>query len=144
VTVAELGRYEDKIEAEPNCGCWLWVGARLPNGYGSVRISGRTVYAHRASYEHWRGAIPDGLQIDHLCRVRNCVNPSHLEAVTQRENMMRGEGRAAQRARWLLCPRGHELSVRIRPRGRRLCLVCVKDYQRRYMISYRSRKEPQT
>ena len=74
-------------------GCWLWTGARTANGYGTMSAGGRygaTLLAHRLAYEWYRGAIPDGLQIDHLCRVRHCVNPWHLEAVTQEVNLKRG------------------------------------------------------
>ncbi len=73
---------------EPNSGCWLWAGFIHPkNGYGSYRMNGRTCGAHRASYELHVGPIPDGYDLDHLCRVRSCVNPSHLEPVTRRENL---------------------------------------------------------
>jgi len=78
---------------EPNSGCWLWIGPVAPNGYGHYRPHGhgrpRMVAAHRALYELEKGAIPPGLQIDHLCRVRSCVNPAHLEAVTASENQRR-------------------------------------------------------
>ena len=75
--------------------CWLWTGTKQKNGYGSFGFKGRTVRAHRWSYEFHVGQIPDGLHIDHLCRVRNCVNPEHLEPVTHAENMRRArEARA--------------------------------------------------
>lgn len=73
--------------------CWMWVGACGPKGYGSVGSGGhrgKTVYAHRLAWELTRGPIPRGLVIDHLCRIRRCVNPDHLETVRQRTNVIRG------------------------------------------------------
>lgn len=75
---------------EDESGCWLWVGECNDNGYGRFSVKGRKVYAHRSSYEIHVGPIPEGLHIDHLCRVRNCVNPEHLEPVTRSENVRRG------------------------------------------------------
>jgi hypothetical protein len=70
--------------------CWLWRGTIDGNGYGRFFVSGRPVRAHRWAYEYWCGRIPRRLEIDHLCRVRHCVNPWHLEAVTHPENVRRG------------------------------------------------------
>lgn len=83
-------------------GCWLWSGAPRELGYGQVRIGGRrgrTVAAHRLIYELAVGEIPVGLELDHLCRTRHCVNPRHLEAVTHRENVRRGRLGEVTRAR---------------------------------------------
>ncbi len=77
--------HADKIMPEPNSGCWFWLGA-LSRGYGSLK----NARAHRVAYEMTIGPIPEGLVIDHLCRVTSCVNPDHLEAVTQAENVRRG------------------------------------------------------
>jgi hypothetical protein len=71
-------------------GCWLWTGSLNNKGYAQLGVAGRVRSAHRVAYELFKGAIPDGLQIDHLCRVRQCVNPDHLEAVTQSVNIRRG------------------------------------------------------
>lgn len=73
--------------------CWLWTGSDNGVGYGQFyRAGGKKTYAHIFSYELHKGPIPAGLSLDHLCRVRNCCNPNHLEAVTHRENCLRGEG----------------------------------------------------
>lgn len=87
------------IEPEPG-GCWLWTGCGLKhygkhnkNGYGRIKAArgdNRLLSPHRAAYELWVGPVPFGHEIDHLCRVRNCVNPAHLEAVTHQENQIRG------------------------------------------------------
>lgn len=79
--------FQAHIHHEPNSGCWLWAGADNGGGYGKFRGK----YAHRVSYEMRNGAIPEGLHLDHLCRVPCCVNPDHLEPVTNQENARRGE-----------------------------------------------------
>ena len=73
-------------------GCWLWKLRRDPGGYGRTNkgTGGFNGVAHRVSYRTWVGPIPPGLELDHLCRVRHCVNPAHLEAVTRQENVLRG------------------------------------------------------
>jgi hypothetical protein len=71
-------------------GCWLWQGARNSGGYPQLGLGGKTQYAHRVYFAALVGVIPDGMQLDHLCRRRACVNPSHLEVVSQRENIRRG------------------------------------------------------
>ena len=79
--------------------CWLWTGAKTAEGYGEIKIDRRMHYTHRWAYEFCVGPIPEGLTIDHLCRVRHCMNPDHLEVVTRKENILRGESPAAQHER---------------------------------------------
>lgn len=92
-----LERFTDGFTVQTDC--WLWKKTILQSGYGQVYWDGRRQYAHRVSYMVYKGPIPDGLTIDHLCRVRKCVNPAHLEAVSNRENIVRGfEARGFDRA----------------------------------------------
>jgi hypothetical protein len=103
-------------------GCWLWTGAKDTSGYGNFQGIG----AHRIAYQLTVGPIPEGLTIDHLCRVRACVNPVHMEPVTRKENTWRGEGRAGKEHRQTECIHGHpfdEANTIHRACGRR-CRTC--------------------
>lgn len=132
-------RIEGLVEFEPNSGCWLWRGNWNENGYGqmTVRSGGRqrSRRAHRASYEAFKGPIPPGLVIDHLCRTPCCVNPQHLEAVTYRENSRRGRG-GEHNKRKTHCARGHALTPdnlytnKGKP-GVRICRTCDVERARR-------------
>lgn len=121
-------RMQSKIQVVDDC--WIWTGATNPKGYGSMSVSkNASALAHRVSYEATRGSIPAGLQIDHLCRHTSCVNPAHLEPVTNAENMRR---RYAEQTH---CAKGHPLSgenLRLSPKRdgstRRACVTCQKSY----------------
>lgn len=113
-------------------GCWIWHGHCDRHGYGRC---GRGL-AHRASYETFVGEIPAGLQLDHLCRVRNCVNPEHLEPVTMLENIRRGFN-----ANKTHCIHGHEFTpentYRKPKTTARNCRACVAEHARRYRARLR-------
>lgn len=122
-------RFWEKVERSDTC--WLWTAALSPSGYGAFQTGERVVRAHRFAYELVVGPIPDGLQIDHLCRVRRCVNPEHLEPVTQAENLRRGTAATAVAAYWAAqthCKRGHEFTPEntYRGTGRRVCRACCR------------------
>jgi hypothetical protein len=106
----ETKRFWAKVDRQGADGCWLWKGYRGRDGYGRININGTQVVAHRWAYEDAIVPIPAGLQIDHLCRVRACVNPGHLEPVTQRENILRGVGYFAINAQKTHCKHGHEFT----------------------------------
>ena len=104
-------------------GCWIWQGAVGKTGYGYVRHEGRTTTTHRVAYVEAKGPIPDGLEIDHLCRTRPCCNPDHLEAVTTQVNSHRGISLAAQNVKKTHCPKGHPYDRRSK-KGRQ-CSICL-------------------
>jgi len=107
-------------------GCWLWTGGKS-DGYAMARIQGTMYKVHRLIYEELVGPVPAGLELDHLCRVRCCLNPEHLEPVQKRTNILRGEGACAVHARKVTCLQGHPLSgdnLYIEPGGGRRCIAC--------------------
>lgn len=132
VTRAPVERFHEKYNVEPS-GCWVWFGATR-NGYGEFSIGDRKLRAHRFSYETFRGPIPRGLVIDHLCRQPLCVNPGHLQPVTRGENVLRGEGLSARCARRARCKNGHAYTTEntsINRQGHRRCRACWRDGARR-------------
>lgn len=106
--------------------CWLWLKAKDANGYGRVGWDGKVLLAHRVAYELVLGPIPDGLPLDHLCRVTNCINPGHLEPVPTRENTARGDHPSATALRENRCVNGHDYTPEntYKWRGRRQCRQC--------------------
>ncbi len=116
----------------PECGCHLWTGA-LSRGHGVITIPrlGRTIGAHRIAYALKYGEVPPGLDLDHLCRVPSCVNPDHLEAVTRKENVLRGVGVTAMYAKRTHCANGHPLGgSNAVPNDARSCLTCKRARDR--------------
>src|SRR5260370_18895864 len=118
-----LARFTAKYVTTPN-GCWEWLGSKSPKGYGHFHDGQKDVRAHRWAYEHFIGPVPDGLVIDHLCRNHACVNPAHLEPVTNKENLTRGIRPNALKTHW---KRGHpftEAKTILSPGGSRSCRTC--------------------
>jgi hypothetical protein len=115
--------------------CWEWQGSRFINGYGRLYVNGVAFYAHRLAHEHFVGPIPNGLVIDHLCRNKLCVNPTHLETVTSGENTIRGMHPNMVTHREKRCRRGHEIvgynALLNATNGRKQCRRCRDDAQRR-------------
>ncbi len=141
MTTAVEQRFHSKYEVRWETGCWVWTGG-LSNGYGRLYAGSRSVYAHRYAHELVVGPIPEGLQIDHLCRIRRCVNPAHMEPVTQAENIRRGAGYGNglwkqgnhHMSRRSHCKAGHlfdaENTHQPDPNGRRYCRACRRAKER--------------
>lgn len=140
-----LARFESKLDKTGSdhpvlkTPCWVWLAGLRSyepgKRYGSFRVNGRTVYSHKFSYETYRGKVPSGLVLDHLCRNTLCANPHHLEVVTNQKNILRGLGLAAQNASKTECPQGHrydKTNTLVAKNGRRYCRVCGRAQQRRY------------
>jgi hypothetical protein len=124
-------------------GCWEWTGKINNYGYGICQFNKKEKPAHCVAYAWKYGPIPNGLVADHTCRNRRCVNPDHVEPVTNIVNVLRGESPFAQKKRQTHCIHGHPLTgpnLRIRPDGHRACRACARDASTRYR---RQRKETQ-
>lgn len=124
-------RFERMYQPVPFSGCWLWIGGLSSDGYGSFSVQRRHIKAHKFAYLERFGEVPAGLELDHLCRIRCCVNPDHLEPVTHRENVARGNSVSALNASKTHCPRGHSYSIATRGIMRRVCLICEREANRR-------------
>lgn len=131
-----LARFLAKVEKDECTGCWNWIAGKQSKGYGSIGVGDhKTDNAHRVAWILFRGPIPDGFEVDHLCRRHECVNPSHLEPVPQRVNALRGVSSPAENARKASCASGHPLSGRNliqRRDGRRNCRECSNAAKRAY------------
>lgn len=131
-------RFWSKVSEGPR-GCWVWIGRCSPAGYPLFKFENKTVRAHRWLFERVYGAVPAGFELDHLCRIRHCVRPSHLEIVTHKENMRRGI-----RAQQTHCHRGHPLdgdNLRLNGQGGRVCKAChlERTRQRRAHLKHWNR-----
>lgn len=127
-------RFFSKVDSRGG-DCWRWKADRDGNRYGRFKLDGRKVQAHRVAYEMLIGPIPDGLTLDHLCCNPRCVQPLHLEPVTQRENTLRGDGVAAINARKTHCANDHPFdraNTYVRADGRRNCRACQRDWKRQH------------
>jgi len=131
----ELERFWEKIQITDN-GCWMWQAYVKPNGYAGFGIGNteennrKMEYAHRWAYRNFIGEIPKGLELDHLCRNRSCVNPNHLEPVTRKENLSRSPLHALNQRSKTHCPSGHPYDehntykIVSKNRSHRLCREC--------------------
>lgn len=149
----EFDRFSEKYSIDPDSGCWNWTGSKVGRTAKSPADRGMfylgpghektRMLAYRWSYEHFVGPIPDGLQIDHLCRNPTCVNPEHLKPVTARENVRRGTSHIAELMDSTHCPRGHALegdNLYVGVDGGRRCKRCRLDRTREYEERNRERR----
>lgn len=140
-----LSRLLDRMEKDPDTGCWNWQSSTNKGGYGIFNFKKRGTTAHRLLWETLFGEIDDDLDLDHLCRNRRCCNPQHLEPVTRHENIMRGDGPKCTRERRAAithCPRGHPYeadNLIIDRRGRRSCRACQPIYRLNSIEKHRLR-----
>lgn len=137
-----LDRLVEHIDFTPDC--WVWTGNRHEAGYGRIMIDRVLWRAHRAVYEATVGPIPDGLHIDHLCRNRACVNPDHLEPVTEQVNILRGVSPHALNARKTHCQEGHPFAgdnLLLWADGKRRCRICMTERNRQTTARRRAARE---
>jgi hypothetical protein len=140
-----IERFWDRVMPEPMSGCWLWLGGttrKARGGYGRFAVDGVATMAHRFAYEHFVAAIPEDLEIDHLCRNTLCVNPEHMEPVTHLTNVLRGQSPSARHARQVRCKQGHLLAgdnliviQRHTKKSHRACKTCREAARQRERIS---------
>jgi len=126
LTQEQVARFWSRVEKQPGCGCWMWLGA-THNGYGVVSFFARWYAAHRVALALSGVPLVPGLVSDHICRNRACVRPDHIEQITNRDNLLRGIGPAATNARKVTCPRGHALTP---AKYGRECRVCIREQKR--------------
>lgn len=138
-------RFMDKVVVNSETGCWEWTARTDKNGYGQFRYSGKTYRSHRLAFDLTVG-IPEGLHLDHLCNNPGCVNPQHLEPVSHRANVLRGEAPSAENAKKTHCKHGHELTpdnlvVKQHQPKARYCKLCDNRRSAEYYAKNKVRKK---
>lgn len=130
-------RFWAKVDKSNASDCWIWTAFKS-KGYGQFGIGGKLYKSHRVAYELVKGPIPQGMTLDHLCKNKACVNPAHLEPVSQKENVLRGTSLLALNKQKTHCPKGHILEgenlvqFRLKKFGQRVCKTCVNERDRLY------------
>lgn len=127
-------RFVSKFVVNKKSGCWVWQASKR-DGYGRYHHDNKWTQAHRYAYEKLCGEIPPNLQIDHICRNRACVNPNHMEIVTQQENIRRGKSPFIINSQRTHCINGHEFNTEntiIDANGYRRCRACHRKRALRY------------
>lgn len=136
-----MGRPQNSVErmlivnVDTSGDCWMWKGPTSKNGYGKTTMAKKWVMPHRVFYEHYKGPITLGNQVDHLCKNKICVNPAHLEDVTPRQNTLRSNAVSAKNYRKTECNNGHILrgdNLYVTPDGRRQCKECRRQANHKY------------
>ena len=134
-----LERFWDKVEVDSISGCWNWMGSKFASGYAQFKLTHtKNVRAHRFAYEVNKGKVPKDFVLDHLCRNRKCVNPDHLEIVTQKENMIRGNSPPSLNSKKTHCSKNHPLSGDnlYFHNNKRYCKICIEETKRRFNEKY--------
>lgn len=133
-----MGRFAAKTRRDEN-GCLVWTGATTSNGYGKIWIAGKWMRAHRFSYQAFIGEVPEGLELDHLCRNRRCCDPLHVEPVTHQENLRRGARPGRKLGKRLSptssCAQGHariDENMYVSKNGKRRCWICKRQAAREW------------
>lgn len=134
ISPASISRIFAKITIDHDTSCWNWTGSTTTNGYGNVRVNKTGYRTHRLIYAWLVKDIPGGKGknipvLDHICNNRLCCNPAHLQLISDRENILKGNGATAKKSRQIHCKNGHILPVAIR--GHRRCLICHRAWNRR-------------
>lgn len=117
-------RFFSFVQKHDGCSCWFWIGPKRNHGYGMFSLGSKNYCAHRIACRMFKDPIPDGLVVDHICWQKSCVNPDHLEYVTQQENCLRYTRKITH------CKNGHEFSY-INEKGHRICSACKHESQLR-------------
>lgn len=140
----QTARFWSKVRIIRGVGCWVWQGCQDSKGYGYFGLNGQRYHSHRISFAFFRGPLTSELVLDHVCRNPSCVNPQHLELVTERENILRGTGPSAINAAKQTCTQGHEFTDentgmrdKINRTGR-YCRTCSRSRARAYYYRNRS------
>lgn len=140
-------RFWGKVTKSAGEGCWEWRAAMTSNGYGSFHNPGGSAVAHRYAWERQNGPVPEGMELDHLCRNRSCVRPDHLEPVSHQENMRRAPRHVFGGNRYKThCPKGHpydDANTYVPPKGGRVCRQCKIDKRPLKNAGVRARKAAQ-
>jgi len=139
--INNIKRFTKFIQLDILSGCWNWKGSLATKGYAQIRINSKKIMAHRFSYVYWNGEIPHGLIIHHKCRNRKCVNPAHLEAITNKENVLQGISFCALNSKKTHCPQGHEYTAKntqLQKFGRS-CKICNLQRAKEYAQNNRER-----
>lgn len=134
-----IERFNEKYRVDPDTGCWMWIACKNSDGYGQLKIERKTIGAHRFSYEYFIGDISEELEIDHLCKARDCVNPYHLETVKHSTNVARGDLALSNRNRVSRthCNHGHSKNKYggVNKAGHIFCSECQRIKHRRLRLT---------
>ena len=139
-------RLFNKLTYAEDSTCWLWNGTKDWNGYGKIRFNNKMQYVHRVAFQLFKGPLAKGLVVDHICNIKSCVNPIHLQLITQTANVLRSNAFSGINHRKQFCPKGHKLQIpNLDPselkRGGRRCLICSQQQHRNSYVILKKHKD---